>query len=221
MAKVKSDQIAWLVSAVVISTACALLIVWFFGRDDLMSRPQTGKPEVRAPAPASTATGFDTWRFTGLIGQANAAKAPDGTNTAYKLTENLDKASRSVSAVINFDPAKPMGASLFARYGNGRRLLIYLATDVNRISCDVDLQSGKTSLQATGAAQPGRCDAIAQSEGWWRIELQGIVSPRGSSTITVLGIAPTKAPFEDAYEAGDGYVLIWNAAVSQTDSPVR
>jgi len=195
-----------------VSAICAVLIVWFLG----LGPRQTQVVTAPAPAPAAAKAGFDLWRVAGVTGQADSAKAPDGSNTAYKLTENSEDMARGISAVLNIDPAKRVGASLYARDGNGRRLLLRLGSGPNEIRCDVDLQSGKTAVQSAGSAQAASCKSMTRGEGWWRIELLGVVNPSGDSGEIVIAIAPTKDPFGDSYRGnGNGYILIWQAAVSQ------
>jgi hypothetical protein len=250
MAKVRTTQLAWQASVIVVSVAVAVITIRLFGGLGDTTGTAIPKQETKvaapapapaaapartaAPAPAPTATpapaptaapaaapparpatGFDAWQFTGVTGQANAAKAPDGTNTAYKLSEDPGGGAKAIEAIINLDPAKLITASLSARSGTGRRLLVYLAADEDRIACDLDLQSGHATLRMAGASQSGACNAKAQGEGWWRLELQGVVNPQGSSAVTVLGIALAKEPFEQSYEGdGSGSLLIWNAAAS-------
>jgi hypothetical protein len=179
--------------------------------------PDTSQIEAKPAAPLTIASGaFAGWRYGGVAIQGDAEEAPDGTNTATKLTEDATENSRGISAIINIDLTRPVSASVSARQRNGRRLLLYLAAGPDQVRCDVDLGSGAVTAAPVGAAQVKNCAATAQNKGWWRVELTGNFDPAGGMGEKLVGIAPTVEPFKTTYQGdGNSYIVIWNQAVSQ------
>ena len=181
------------------------------------TNPDTDQTEAKLTVPLTIASGaFAGWRYEGVKIQAGAEEAPDGTRSATKLIEDDIENSRGISAIINIDPTRPVSASISARQGKGRRLLLYLAVGPDQVRCDVDLWSGAATAAAVGAAQVKNCAATVETKGWWRVELTGSFDPAGGLGEKLVGIAPTVEPFKTTYQGnGNSYIVIWNQAVSQ------
>ncbi len=181
----------------------------------IASSSDRGRAKAAGTPPPPTGP-FANWRHVGLTVQGDAEYAPDGTKTATKLIEDTSNGSRGISAVINVDLAKPISASLSAHPGEGRRLLLFLATGPNQIRCDVDLETGRVTPVATGVAKVTNCAATRQQQGWWRVEITGSIERARGADETLFGIAPTPEPFKTTYQGdGAGSIVIWNAAVAQ------
>jgi hypothetical protein len=117
---------------------------------------------------------------------------------------------------MNIDVSKPVSASISARAESGRRLLVFISSGANRISCDIDLTSGKVAMKGAGSGRPSNCAATAEGMGWWRVGLSGLLGGGIASGEAVLGIAATTEPFAEAYQGdGKGNLMVWKPAVSQ------
>jgi hypothetical protein len=211
-----------------ISLAIAIVIVlgWvgtkWIGHTPNRNEPRvtslnTGETEAKIAAPLTIASGaFAGWRYEGVTIQGDAEEAPDGTKSATKLTEDATENSRGISAIINIDLTRPVSASVSARQGEGRRLLLYLAAGSDQVRCDIDLGSGAVTAAPVGAGQVKNCAARAEKKGWWRVELTGSFDPAGGIGEKLVGIAPSVEPFKTRYQGnGHSSIVIWNQAVSQ------
>jgi hypothetical protein len=193
------------------------IMIWNAGVDT----PESYKAASASPSPAAVsastppASEFANWRIEGAS-LGGGIVAPDGTPTATKLSEDTTLGFHGPSAIINIDVSKPVSASISARAGSGRRLLLFISSGANRISCDIDLTSGKVAMKGAGSGQPSNCAATAEGMGWWRVSLSGLLGGGIASDETVLGIAATTEPFAEAYQGdGKGNLLVWKPAVSQ------
>jgi hypothetical protein len=179
--------------------------------------PPSGSAESSPASSTPTASEFATWNMKGVAVYGNAATAPDGSNGATKLIEDNSVGIHTLTATININPAKPVSASLYARAGQDRRLLYFLASGGElKVQCDIDLDIGKATLKAEEPDPSANCETFREKDGWWRVHMRGTFDPELGKGTKILGIAPTVAPFRRAYEGnGSGYILIWAAAVAQ------
>jgi hypothetical protein len=183
------------------------ILIW----DATIDRPEAHN----AAPPFATASEFANWRIRGAKLEGGM-QAPDGTATGTKLVEDAANSPHGISAIINIDRSKPVSASLSAHAGSGRRLLFFISSGSDQISCDIDLISGRTTIKVAGAAQPGNCAATAQGQQWWRVDLTGLLGRESDSGETILGIATTAEPFTGSYQGDDNsHILVWNPAVGQ------
>ncbi len=157
---------------------------------------------------------FDTWTPAGLLLRDGATQAPDGTWTAAKVGEDGSDSVRGLATKLGMDTSKNMVARAHAKEGSGSRLLLSLAAGSNQLLCDFDPRSGTTAVRALGVSQPKGCTAIKQREGWWLVELTGVVDPRGKPEDIIYKLAPTQSPFVDSYRGnGSNHIFLWGASV--------
>jgi hypothetical protein len=176
----------------------------------------------QADAPAAGVSAdpspFGAWAAIGATVSGAAGDAPDGTRAATALTEEAGSGAHHITATINsIDPTKPVGASLYAHSGEGRRLLFYFANGEDFVArCDVDLATGQ-AIMKTGDADPSAsCSSTADKADWWRITMKASFDPASHKGDKLMGVAPTLQPFAAEYEADEkGRILIWNAGVGQ------
>jgi hypothetical protein len=159
---------------------------------------------------------FETWSRVGVTVEHQATKAPDGTWTGTKIVETTDDDAHEINSKGGLDSAKPAVAAVFAKAGAGRRLLTSLIVGPNHLYCEVDLETGAAATKAMGEAQPGRCAAIKQTEGWWLVEVEGVVRPSGRVEEVFFAIGLSAEPFVGSYR-GDGksHIFVWGASLRQ------
>src|SRR5262249_43953200 len=92
------------------------ILIWDAGTDTPESR---GLASVSA-RPSSE---FANWRRQGA-GVEGGIETPDGTTSGTKLTEDGALGTHGIAATVKIDASKPVSASLSARAGSGRRLLV-------------------------------------------------------------------------------------------------
>src|SRR5262249_44132708 len=107
------------------------------------SAPSAASP-VTEGAP-SRESPFAAWSSKGVKVYGGAGTAPDSSNTATKLVEDISAGSREITATLNLDDlAKPVLAHVYAHAGENRRLLFFLESGGELVvRCDVDLDTGK------------------------------------------------------------------------------
>jgi hypothetical protein len=183
-------------------------------------RPTLGctepQPEPFIPVVAEAEpTTFDNWIEFGVDVSGGVA-APDGSTKAAKISEHNGPGTKQVIAMGQVEAPKPIVARVHARYGKGRRLLLFTAAEGRSIlSCDVDLQAGRTTVKADATTQAPTCNAVPQADGWWRVEMTGAPNLSNPDKLLLIGVSPTIAPFENNYDAdGKGYIFAWGASIS-------
>jgi hypothetical protein len=164
------------------------------------------------PTAKSLPTQFDTWSPKGVTVQGGI-RAPDGTESAATLIEHQGLSTKQVVA-IGSDLRRNLVASVHGHHGAGRRLLLFTAIgDTDLLSCDVDLETGKTAVKSHTDAKSPNCTAVSLTDGWWRIDMSGSFAYPIKGHL-MIGLAPTMRPFERTYEAdGTGHVIVWGASI--------
>lgn len=153
-----------------------------------------------------------TWPMGGWTVQADAAIAPDGTQTAEVFTENSSFGVHSIDQTIAIVAAQQYTFSVYAKSAN-RGILIKIRenTDSNGIVAAYNLQTGATLVvpgvygSATGAS--GSITAVGG--GWYRVQITGALN--GGFTSAVLSLRGFAGGSEGYTGDGASQLTLWGA----------
>ncbi|WP_230958580.1 DUF2612 domain-containing protein [Burkholderia territorii] len=190
------------------------------GNQQLYATPRTNL--------ATNSQGFDkaTWTKNVYTMVPSAAVAPDGTNTAQKLTDT-NTTSGIHSLISNGATSLGIGAqacaSVYAQAGDRPYLVIRIqdATNSNNYCYAVfNLQTGVVlQFSRTGAAAGVSAAMQAFGNGWYRCYVSGVPNPAATGVSMLIG-APLTNTNSTNYTgvAGQG-IYVWGAQIEAGAAP--
>jgi hypothetical protein len=176
----------------------------------------TSSPAVRPRIGLTVSTGtFAGWRAEGVKIEDAAADTAERGTTADKVVEDSSHGPHVLSATVDLDLTRPVSASVSARHGERRRLLLFVTSGAHDIQCQVELETGQATGGMSGSAKLGTCATEVEQAGWWRVRLTGRFDAARHGE-TFVGIAPALDPFGSEYQGdGKGHIFIRDVKVSQ------
>lgn len=162
--------------------------------------------------------GFE-WYWEGLPEnpRANAGTAPDGTNTAVKLTASTSTQGHYIlAAPPSHAPATPQNApytfSVFVKSAGWRHVIVSYQWDYTDHWLTLDLLTGTYTMPPAGSLFCPRAYRVETLvDGWYRVHITEI---RGVGTESAPVIYLTDANGNDAPGDGVSGVLLWGYQVN-------
>ncbi|HEX7776725.1 MAG TPA: hypothetical protein VF449_09375 [Parvibaculum sp.] len=155
-----------------------------------------------------------TWTASNATLTADAATSPDGSNDAYKMTDNATSAFHRVVnlSTVNIAAAGAYTESYFVKYGTHQYVQIIFGTGVFSSSAyaNFDLVSG--TVTAVGASASAAI--AARGNGWYRISVTATATGSSSNGGGGLVFIPngTAARLQTYVGAGE-YIYLFGAQI--------
>ena len=147
--------------------------------------------------------GFDTtWANTSSTEAASAGTAPDGTNTAWLLTDNAANSNHNIFQLITWAPAT-YTFSVYAKYSTHQWIGVRIG---GTFFGSWDIQNG-----AVGSATAGASISMKSlPNGWYRLVLTATVSTSFPSNL-IISLNNADATTLTTYTGTGTAVLLWGS----------
>jgi len=130
-----------------------------------------------------------TWTQSNVIVSANAATAPDGTQTADQLSPTINGTSitrflrQDISTSVNDTYTLSVFVKVNTLTANGIALVVQDQSATNTFRCNFNLFTPTTSVTSLNWATP-TASIIAYPNGWYRCSVTGVTSTAHTSLRT-------------------------------------
>ena len=156
------------------------------------------------------------WTKTGLLAfgsgsVSNVILAPNGLQTADKITENTATSGHFVVSTASVVSGTPYVFSVYAKAAE-REFVMLQSNFVNNAYGTVNLLTGATNL----IGGTGTLNAVSVGNGWWRVSLTATSSSTGSGTFN-LYTATNATTFSYTGDGTSG-IYLWGAQLSDSAS---
>jgi hypothetical protein len=150
--------------------------------------------------------GFDTtWTNTASTETAAQGIAPDGTNTAWALTNDTSNANHNIFQSVSFS-AVATTFSIYAKYSTHRWIGVRLGATGSQFFGSWDLQNG-----VVGSATAGATIGIQSvGNGWYRLTLTATLTSAGNANF-IIGLNNADAVALTTYVGTGTTAFIWGA----------
>jgi len=162
---------------------------------------------------------FETavWARTSSTISPNIATAPNGTMTAYKLTENTDNSAHFTNAILALQPGGNYVASVYAKAGERDHVTVEARASAARGQASFNLITGTVRVtRQVGSIVGVQANILDVGNGWFRcsISFTATVSIFANNVLNVhVDNGTTALTDNGVVYAGDGTsgIFIWGA----------
>lgn len=161
------------------------------------------------------------WSASGVTKAASSTAAPDGSITAFSITELATSTAKLISQGFYAYAGKPYTESIYVRKGSlaSARPYFQLAFSTTPFGgssyANFNIQTGVVETPGVGLTSASITDA---GSGWWRLAITGTPSSTGTAYAYFCAVPSATSLGAEVY-AGDiaADVLLWHPQVEQRD----